>query len=1191
MADPLVSGDPQQLGSYWLARRLGSGGQGVVYEGYDAAGGRVAVKALHGDLVSGTFRDQLGREVEALGRVAPYCTARIIEVGLDDVPPYLVSEYVPGPDLHTWVEQNGPYGPGELVRLAIGIATALASIHHAGVTHRDLKPANVLLGPDGPRVIDFGIARTEEMTRSATGQLKGTPRWMAPELFQGERASPAVDVWAWGAVALFAATGRPPFDEDAGNIPALTHQILHHEPDLAVLPEPLRSLVGRALSRSPQRRPSAMELLEGLIGGEAGDSSLEAGERAAGALPATSVPPSLAEEAEEAYAGLDPDAKAVVPRVLLRMINAASDADRLLRRVAVEEFIDAETGERTVRQVLDALGEAGLLVRDDEVFALATPALVRAWPPLRRWVADERDALDAHHRLADSARRWHDHGRKSGDLLLGTPLDEALTQAVAGRPHLTLNLLERAFLDHSVRAARRRSRNRTVASAALAVLLVVAATTATVAIARGRTVARQRDQAVGARVAGLAAGMRSTDPITAKQLAVAAASLSPDGYEARNALLTVYDQPEQYTYRPSGVDRTWYSTGDATGHLRAYIRGNEVKLADVDARTVRSSFRFSGKPMDTRFSSVTASVASLSSDGRVLSLVRQDNTIATYDAMTGRQLPATVRTPNPLPELDRHGRRLLVGESDGTSVWDTASGKRLLKIPYPVGDAETTPDEKYLVTTHGTAVDLWDLDTGRRARTLRLIPGTKAISNMALSPDGRLIALRQGDELWVGPFDRPTPQAMGFQTAESDGRPTFSPDSRYVAVQGTVWDAWGYPGWTPGQDKPIFKYSSPGCRSYTFGPGGRTLRCVNFEGVVTVLSLGAIRDPVDLFNPGNDPILSRDGSTIATSDGVSPVVEIWDPLKRVRRKALPSKDRVLADELSTDGRLLAVAHPNGDIEIWDVLSATRKATLATHQNLENEASDDLVQVAFSPDNRTLALLTSGDRKASLLELWDIASRTRRAASTGQPPAGGQDGLQADFQTLGVRILFSGHGRTVVSAPDQGVVDVATGRRLTAPDFAVGTPEAVNKNGLVAAANEADHKISLWDGRSLRRVDDTTLSGSPEAPSAFSPDGRILAVADQTTNQIRLWDLTRRQALGGPLNGFFLPEKYNGTGMIARVAFTPDGSAVLATDTAGRLRTHLVAPGKIKAALCAQFGPLPKTVWKTHIPEIPYRNTC
>jgi WD40 repeat protein len=1200
MAEPLVSGDPRQLGSYWLAGRLGAGGQGVVYEGYDGAGGRVAVKALRGDLVTGVDQ-QLRREVEALSRVAPYCTARVIEVGLDDVRPYLVSEYVPGPNLQTWVKQNGPYGSGELFRLAIGIATALSSIHRAGVTHRDLKPANVLLGPDGPRVIDFGIARTEEMTRSETGQLRGTPQWMAPELFRGEHASPAVDVWALGAIVLFAATGRPPFT--AETMPALMYQVLHHDPDLDVLPEPLRSLVGRALTRSPEHRPGAMELLADLIDGEPGDSSLEAGTQAAGGLQATSIRPSLAQLAEQAYARLEPDAQAVAPRVLLRMIVAASDADHTLRRVAVEEFTDAETAEQTVRQVLDGLCEARLLVRDGEVFTLATPALVRAWPRLRGWVADEREALDVHHRLTDGARRWNQHGRKSGDLLQGTPLDEAVTGAVAGRRHLTLNPLERSFLDHSVRAARRRSRNRTLLSAALAVLLIVATATAGVAVAQGNTVARQRDtvihqrdQAVGTRVAGVATTLRRTDPATAKQLAVAAASLAPDSYEARNALLSLYNQSEQFTYRPPGIDGTWKSTADATGHLRAFVRGNEVKVADVDARTVRSSFRFSGKPLDTRS---LVSVASLSSDGRVLSLLRQDHTIGIYDAMTGRQLPATFRAPTPAQGLDRHGRRLLVGESKGVGVWDTTSGKPLLKVPDADGAVDITPDEKYLVTTHGTAVDLWDLDTGRKARTLRLVPGKERILTFAVSPDGRLIALRQGDRLWVGPFDKPDPALMTVQTVPKsiadneklfNAELTFSSDSRYVAIQGTVWDTRYL---LSGITRPVFRYSSSGCSHYTFGPGDRTMRCITFENVVTVLSLGAIRDPVELVGPlehARDPMLSQNGSTLLTSVINSDTMEVLDPTKRVRRGALPFGDDIVVVELSADGRFVAKAHPNGDIEIWDVRSATRKTTLATHRHLEYEVfTGDTAQIAFSPDGRTLAVLTNEKVQASLLELWDIASGTRRSASTGQPPAGGQERSEAQAQTFGVRILFSGDGRTVVSSPDQGVVDVTTGKRLTAPNFAVGAPLAMNKNGLVAAI-DPDQKIALWDGRSLRRVADTTLSGL-EAPAAFSPDSRLLAVADDLTNQIRLWDLTRGQALGGPLSGFFRDKEEFGGPTIKRVAFTPDGSAVLAVDTDGLLRTHLIAPAKITAALCAQFGPLSKAGWKTHIPEIPYHNTC
>ncbi|TDB80748.1 hypothetical protein E1264_33715 [Actinomadura sp. KC216] len=1202
MADPLLSGDPRQLGSYWLAGRLGAGGQGVVYEGYDGAGGRVAVKALRPDRVGDAFRDQMGREVEALGRVAPFRTARIIEVGLDDVQPYLVSEYVPGPDLRTWVEENGPYDSGELFRLAIGVATALASIHRAGVTHRDLKPANVLLGPDGPRVIDFGIARTEEMTRSATGQLKGTPRWMAPELFQGEHASPAVDVWAWGAIVLFAATGRPPFDADT--LPALSFQIRNKDLDLTVLPEPLRSLAGRALSRNPEQRPSAMELLEGLLGDEHGDSRLEAGTREAGGLPAASVRPSLGEAAEDAYARLAPDAQAVVPRVLLRMIVTASDADHALRQVAVEEFTDTESEPDTVRRVLDGLCEAGLLVREGDAIMLSTPALVRAWPRLRGWVDDERDALAGHHRLIDGARRWDDHGRKGGDLLQGTPLDEAVTRAVAGHRHLALNPLERTFLDHSVRAARRRNRNRTLVSAALTILLIVATATAGVAVAQGRTVARQRDtvvqqrdRAVGTRIAGVAATLRHTDPATARQFAVAAASLSPGGYEARNALLATDNQPVQYTYRPPGIDRTWRSAGDRTGRLRAYVRGNEVKVADVDVRRVVSSFRFPGEPLDTR--SPSAGTVSLSADGKVLSLIKRDRTIGIHDTMTGRPFPASFRAPTPVQQLGRHGRRLLVGESDGMSVRDTTTGKSLLTIPYAMGAADVTPDEKYLVTAHGTEVDLWDLASGRKARTLRLVPGDERISNLALSPDGALIALRQGDRLWVGPFENPGPSQMAFQKVPEPAlgeNLAFSSGGRYVTLQGSVWDTQDLQSWTTDRH-PAFKHPDPGCRSGTFGPGDRTLRCISFDNVVTVVSLGAILDPVEIFGAGNlvgKPLLSQDGSTLAGVVRASSNVEMWNPAKQARRGSLPfqGSSPVVRGELSADGRLLAKAHANGDIEIWDVLSRTQKTTLTTRRHLEYEPfTGDTVQIAFSPDRGTLAVLTNESGRASLLELWDIASGVRLSASSGQPPAGGQDRIQADHQTGGVRVLFSGDSRTVVSAPDQGVVEVATGRRLAAPDFAVGTPLAVNRAGVVAAKNP-DGKIVLWDGRSLRRVADTTLAGTgPQAPAAFSPDGRLLAVADETTNQIRLWDLPRGQALGAPLTGFYRDKEDHGAPMIGRLAFTPDGSAVLAIDTSGRLRTHRVAPDKIKAALCAQFGPLSKANWKTHIPEVPYRSTC
>ncbi|MEO3867694.1 serine/threonine-protein kinase [Nonomuraea sp. B12E4] len=260
MATPLTADDPASLGAFRLAGRLGEGGQGVVYLAHSSDGEPVAIKLLStGDQET---RARLARELQALESIASFCTARVLGVSTDGPRPYVVSEFVDGPSLADRVRGRGPLRGGDLERLAVGTATALGAIHAAGIVHRDFKPANVLLGPDGPRVVDFGIARAEAAATMTSG-LIGTPAYLAPEQIGGSPASPASDVFAWAASMVYAATGVSPFGADT--VPAVLHRVLHAEPDLSALPPRLRAQLGAALSKDPARRPTAQQLIVALL--------------------------------------------------------------------------------------------------------------------------------------------------------------------------------------------------------------------------------------------------------------------------------------------------------------------------------------------------------------------------------------------------------------------------------------------------------------------------------------------------------------------------------------------------------------------------------------------------------------------------------------------------------------------------------------------------------------------------------------------------------------------------------------------------------------------------------------------------------------------------------------------------------------------------------------------------------------
>ncbi|RMI27532.1 serine/threonine-protein kinase, partial [Streptomyces triticirhizae] len=274
---PATPNDPAWVARYRILGRLGSGGMGTVLLGRGPDGALLAIKVIRAEYADDpAFRRRFRREVAVARQVTSPWAVPVVDADAEAPSPWLATPFVPGPALDETVATAGPLPETSVRVLGARLAEALTAVHAAGLVHRDVKPGNVLLAHDGPRLIDFGIARAlDETALTATGSILGSPGYLSPEQARGLPVGPASDVFSLGCVLAFAASGQRPFG--TGPVPALLYRAVHDEPDLSAVPETLRPLLAWCLAKPVSARPTVPELRAAW-----GDSGAEAG---AGWLP------------------------------------------------------------------------------------------------------------------------------------------------------------------------------------------------------------------------------------------------------------------------------------------------------------------------------------------------------------------------------------------------------------------------------------------------------------------------------------------------------------------------------------------------------------------------------------------------------------------------------------------------------------------------------------------------------------------------------------------------------------------------------------------------------------------------------------------------------------------------------------------------------------------------------------------
>ncbi|HEY7430371.1 MAG TPA: PQQ-binding-like beta-propeller repeat protein [Streptosporangiaceae bacterium] len=921
----------------------------------------------------------------------------------------------------------------------------------------------------------------------------------------------------------------------------------------------------------------------------------------------------VAASAQRVYDGLTPAQQAAARQVFTRLTATSAEGVDSADRATKAELTEGKTAAEAqdVETVLETFAAERLLTLAAGTVEISHEVLLTAWPLLRdTWLADTHADRIARSRLRTTAAEWARHSRDRSYLYSGSLLQAAAGTAarIGADParHPPLSQTERDFLHASGQAHRRAARRRQAVIAGLLALTLVAVTAAGIAVHNAATAARnaasarhQHAIALSRQLAAESLNIDSTNPVTARRLAVAAWAVFPTS-QAASAITTLLAEQQQKGMLPADPYRVWAVAFSHDGRLLA-TADSEGTVRLWDAATARAV----GAPLHATARHGVYGVA-FSPDGRLLASAGGDGTVRLWDPATRRLVAilhasgrTTARYGVRAVAFSHNGKLLASAGADGTvRLWDPATGRRVGKILHAsarwgVYGVAFSPDGKLLASSDGdNTVRLWDPATGRPVgapipSSIGPFGGHGAV---AFSPDGKLLAVSSGDgtvRLWDPATGRPVDAPHQTGSVFGVYGVAFSPDGKLLAsaeADGTVrlWNpATGQPAGAPLLSGNVFN----SVYGVAFSPDGKLLASAGSGGTVRLWNPATGR-------PAGAPLPAGSGSTygvgwiafspngrLLASTGFDGTVQLWDPATGRLGKTLHASARygVAMVAFSPDGKLLASADGDDTLRLWNPATGRPIATI--------HATNDkygLSAVAFSPSGKLLASAVGGT-----VRLWNPATRR----PVGLP-------LHASAQYGGVAMMaFSPDGKLLAGADGDGTVRLwnpATGRRVRVLQTGTGPYGGVHvvafsPDGKLLAAGCGDGTVRLWNpatDRPVATLHATTNNVYGVHAVAFSPNGKLLATGEGDAT-VRAWNPATDRPVGAPI-----PTGASPADALSVVAFSPNGRQLAGGSYDGALRLWQVSLfTHTYAQLCADVGSPTRQEWNHYASGEPLPKVC